>query len=44
MFFGIGLESDYGSFVRAVMEGVAFSLKDCMRTLNVESRIRELYP
>ncbi|MCC8026287.1 MAG: carbohydrate kinase [Clostridium sp.] len=44
MFFGIGLESDYGSFVRAVMEGVAFSLKDCMRTLNVESRIREPIP
>lgn len=44
MFFGIGLESDYGSFVRAVMEGVAFSLKDCMTTLNAESRIREPIP
>lgn len=28
-FFNIGLESDFGSFARAVMEGVAFSIRDC---------------
>lgn len=29
VFFNIGLESDFGSFARAVMEGVAFSIRDC---------------
>lgn len=44
LFFGIGLESDYGCFIRAVMEGVAFSLKDCMETLGVDSRIKNPIP
>lgn len=35
VFFGIGLESGYGHFVRAVMEGVAFSIKDCLETLEL---------
>jgi xylulokinase len=37
VFFGIGLESSYGDFVRAVMEGVAFSLKDCLDLLQDEN-------
>lgn len=30
MFYNIGLESTYGSFVRAILEGVAFSIRDCL--------------
>lgn len=30
VFFGVGLETNYGDFVRAVMEGVAFSIKQGM--------------
>lgn len=30
VFFGMNLSTDYGSFVRAVMEGVAFSMRDCI--------------
>lgn len=33
VFFGIGLESDYGTFVRAILEGVAYSQRDCMDIL-----------
>ncbi len=44
MFFGIGLESDYSAFVRAVMEGVAFSQKDCMDVVLSESAKPELIP
>ncbi len=29
LFFNIGLGSDFGAFARAVMEGVAFSIRDC---------------
>lgn len=29
VFFNIGLDSNFGSFARAVMEGVAFSIRDC---------------
>ena len=29
VFFNIGLESDFGAFARSVMEGVAFSIRDC---------------
>jgi xylulokinase len=29
VFFGIGLNSDIGCFARSIMEGVAFSLRDC---------------
>lgn len=36
VFFGMGLESGYGHFVRAVMEGVAFSIKDCLGVLELE--------
>ena len=32
-FTGVSISSTRGDFVRAVMEGVAFSLKDCYRTL-----------
>lgn len=30
VFFNIGLKTEYGHFVRSVMEGVAMSLRDCM--------------
>lgn len=30
VFFGMGLGSNYGDFLRAVMEGVAFSMQDCI--------------
>ena len=29
VFFNIGLDASFGSFARAVMEGVAFSIRDC---------------
>lgn len=29
VFFNIGLESGFGAFARAVMEGVAYSIRDC---------------
>ncbi|HWP50655.1 MAG TPA: FGGY family carbohydrate kinase [Clostridia bacterium] len=33
VFFGAGLNTEYRDFVRAVMEGVAFSIRDCMSIL-----------
>lgn len=33
VFFGMSLSTDYGAFVRAVMEGVAFSLRDCLEIM-----------
>ncbi|MCI8649362.1 MAG: carbohydrate kinase [Anaerotruncus sp.] len=33
VFFGMGLGTGYGEFVRAVMEGVAFSLRECMELM-----------
>lgn len=30
VFFNIGLGSGYGDFARAIMEGVAFSIRDCL--------------
>lgn len=33
VFFGASLHTGYGDFVRAIMEGVAFSLRDCMSIL-----------
>lgn len=43
-FFGASLASDYNAFVRAVMEGVAFSQKDCMDVVLSESAKPELIP
>ena len=43
-FFGAGLESDYGTFVRAIMEGVAFSQRDCMDVVLSESAKPEIIP
>lgn len=43
-FFGVGLGSDYSAFVRAVMEGVAFSQKDCMDVVLSESVKPEIIP
>ena len=33
VFFGMSLSTDYGAFVRAVMEGVAYSLRDCLEIM-----------
>lgn len=33
VFYGAGLESDYQAFVRAVLEGVAFSQRHCMEVV-----------
>lgn len=33
VFFNIGLDTSFGSFARAVMEGVAFSIRDCASTV-----------
>lgn len=33
VFFGMSLSTDYGAFVRAIMEGVALSMRDCMEIM-----------
>ncbi|MDY6322236.1 MAG: FGGY family carbohydrate kinase [Succinivibrio sp.] len=33
VFFGIGLETSYADFIRAVMEGVAYSIRQCLETV-----------
>lgn len=33
VFFGVGLDTSYGDFVRAVMEGVAYSIRQCLDTV-----------
>lgn len=33
IFFGIGLDTSYSDFIRAIMEGVAFSIKHCICNL-----------
>ena len=33
VFFGISLKSSYSDFIRAIMEGVAFSIKHCIENL-----------
>jgi xylulokinase len=35
VFFGMSLSTDYGAFVRAVMEGVALSIRDCLEIMPV---------
>ncbi len=44
VFFHVSLESNYSSFVRAVMEGVAFSQKDCMDVVLSKSTKPEMIP
>lgn len=43
-FFGASLATDYNAFVRSVMEGVAFSQKDCMDVVLSESAKPDLIP
>lgn len=38
MFFNIGLNSSFGSFARAVLEGVAFSIRDCANAVSEKCR------
>ena len=33
VFFGIGLTTSYSDFIRAVMEGVAYSIRDCLEAV-----------
>lgn len=33
VFFGLNLDTTYSDFIRAIMEGVAFSIRHCMETL-----------
>ena len=44
VFFNIGLSSDFGAFVRAVMEGVAFSQKDCLDIVVSQSSKPDIIP
>lgn len=44
VFFGAGLGTGYGHFVRAVMEGVAFSLRDCLELVRGNVPAPELIP
>lgn len=44
VFFNIGLGSTYGDFIRAVMEGVAFSLRDCISIMPEMSKHLEAIP
>lgn len=44
VFFRVGLESDYGSFVRAVLEGVAFSQRHCMDVVLSRSAGPDIIP
>ena len=38
VFFGIGLTTSYSDFIRAVMEGVAYSIRDCLEAVpNVQN-------
>lgn len=39
VFFGIGLETTYSDFVRAVMEGVAFSIRHCIEQISMTQSI-----
>ncbi len=33
VFFGVNLDTTYSDFIRAIMEGVAFSIRHCMETI-----------
>ncbi len=42
VFFGISLTSSYSDFIRAIMEGVAFSIKHCIENLLDTSNLNNL--
>lgn len=44
VFFGAGLGTGYGDFVRAVMEGVALSIRDCMSILTENVASADIIP
>lgn len=44
VFFNIGLNANLGSFARAVMEGVAFSIRDCANTISYDPDSPEPIP
>lgn len=44
VFFGLSIKSSYGDCVRAIMEGVAYSIRDCMNTVIHNSPPPELIP
>ena len=44
VFFNVSLESDYSAFVRAVLEGVAFSQRDCMNVVLSQSVKPDVIP
>jgi xylulokinase len=44
VFFHIGLNTDYSMFARAIMEGVAFSQRDCLDVVLTQSKRPEMIP
>lgn len=44
VFFGMTLGSEYGHFVRAVLEGVAFSIKDCLSIVSNADSLPDMIP